>query len=111
MLKRLFTKEIDDEYVQENFIRLNAFADSEGILKSGFKHFEVEFAAPTYPSTVSFFHRLGYVPKDVLVTSSIGPGVATFEYALFSNTQIYVTITDAVTVRFFLGTYAEGNIR
>ena len=111
MLKRLFTEEINDRYARENFRRLNDFASEEALLKPGFKFFDIDIAEAGYPATITFLHRLGYQPKDVILTSSIGAGSATFNYSDFTSETISITATGDVKLRFFLGTYSEGNIR
>ena len=111
MLKQLFTEEIEDRYIRENFVRLNSFADSDSLQKGQFKHFDEFFDASSYPATITFRHRLGFTPKDLILTRQIGPGSVTFNYEDFDSTVISLTITDSVSLRFFLGAYAEGNIR
>lgn len=105
---RLFKKEIDNQYAQENFVRVEDYLNAEPLLKSQFKFFEMSLSSPSYPATVAYKHDLGFLPKDALVTSAKGSGSFALEYAQFSPTHIYLTITGPVSLRMFLGTYAEG---
>lgn len=98
---------IDDPKVQENLRRVSDFLRECPLLKGDFSFYELSLSAPTYPATVRYPHSLGYVPKDVLVTSSTG-GTVTWNYASFTRTHLSVTISAAATVRCFLGSYAEG---
>ena len=81
MLKRLFEKEFDGK-LQENFVRLNEFAQEEALLKGNFKFFELDLSEASYPATITTKHYLGFLPKDVILTSSIGAGSATFNYSI-----------------------------
>lgn len=56
-----------------------------------------------------YAHGLGFVPKDVLVSSQVGAGLATFAPASFDRTNIVLSTTGPVTVRFFLGRYDENS--
>lgn len=71
----------------------------------GFRFFTLAFdrAAAGY----KFKHNLGFLPKDVIMSSLIGPGAVTFNYANFTQTEIELTVTDACTIRFFAGSFDE----
>ena len=106
MLRKLLKKEVIDVYAQENFVRLEDYIREEPILKTGFKFLSMTLEAPSYPATVSYPHRLGFLPMDVIVTRNIGS--YTLEYDDFTDLTIAVTITGPVELRMFVGTYAEG---
>ncbi len=108
MTVKLLQKEIKDPTAQENFRRLENHLREQPLLKGEFQFLTGTLSAKTYPATVGFVHSLGFVPKDVLQTSVTGPGTLTWEYADFTRTQLFATISDRVTFRGFFGSYAEG---
>jgi hypothetical protein len=108
-VKKFLIREIKDGSVQENFRRLDGFIRTSPFLQGEFKHYEVSFSAPSYPSQVDFVHNLGFVPRDLLESFREG-GAVTWLYSQFDREKIYATITAAVTVRFFLGRYEEDKI-
>jgi hypothetical protein len=107
-LQRLYRKEIQDPYARENFNRLESYARDLPLGKGLFKFLTATLTAKTYPATVSFAHTLGFVPKDVIQTSVIGPGTLVWEYADFTRDEVFATISDSVTFRAFFGSYSEG---
>lgn len=96
-------KDIDDEYVRENFTRLNDFFQKDALLKAGWKFFTLTFSAAVTNNKVR--HGLGFKPLDVIQTSIVGPGAVTFNYANFDETTLDITTTGACVVRCFIGTY------
>ena len=108
---QLFTTEILDEKIRENFRRLLAFFRDDGWQKGNFKFMELTLASDVavgYTATLEVTHRLGFVPKDV-VTTSVVPSTetATWNYESFTRTTLSVTISAAVTVRAYVGRYGE----
>lgn len=106
---KLFKNEIEDTYIQQNFIDLEKAFNNEPLLKGAFKFFEISLSASSYPSLVDYTHSLGFVPKDAIVTSSKGSSYV-MEYAKFTLQRIYITIQGPCVLRLFLGTYSEGKI-
>lgn len=104
MLK-LRLNEIEDEYVKQNFERISLILNNFALLRGEWQFFELTFAASV--SNFRFEHNLGFKPKDVLVTSQIGAGSATFNYSLFTSTHIDISTSGAVVVRFFAGSYSN----
>ncbi len=102
----LFINEIEDEKLQENFKRITEFFLSQRLLGAEFKHFKITF--PNAVTNAKFRHNLGFRPLDIIQTSSIGPGVLTWNYDKFDANFLDVTTTGAVTVRAFVGSYQEG---
>lgn len=100
-----------DEIVRKNFQRLKDFFSQETPLL-GFRHFEITFTQAV--NNLKFPHNLGFLPKDVLLTSIIGAGSVIFNYNLFTSTEMDITVTGSVTsavpttVRFFAGTNSGG---
>jgi hypothetical protein len=102
MLK-LFFKEIIDNYVRENFKRLEAYLMSQAILSGNWRFVEITFAAAVTNS--KYKHNLNFTPRDVIQTSKTGAGTLTWNYSLFDETNLDITTTDACVVRAFIGKY------
>jgi len=82
---------------------------------TGFKQYEVSLTSNydggSTRTAFSLPHGLGFKPKDVLITSQTGTGVATFNQNLTDTTNLYIGVTGGPTptgplvVRFLAGTY------
>lgn len=95
--------------MRDNFRRLLEHLRSDPVMSCAFEFYEWDLAAGSYPATLTVTHRLGYVPRDVVVTSTIG-GTATFNMDQFTRTTVSVTVSAATVVRAFLGTHGEGRV-
>lgn len=100
---------VEDDVVRENFRKLKDYLYNFPILRGQFVHMEQSLAASSYPATVRIQHGLGFKPKDIIQTSLIGTGTLDWEYDLSTEVYIYATISAAVTVRAFVGSYQEGS--
>lgn len=98
----LILKDITDPKLRENFYRIQRFTTLQALLLVDFTFFEVTIQ--TGPAQ-AVAHGLGYIPKDILVTSALGNLNYYFNTNLFDKTNIYVTAAGPVTLRFFAGTY------
>jgi hypothetical protein len=107
---RLLKNEIEDPKVQENFQRLEDFLRDFPLSNGVFKFFVLALTAASYPATVRVPHTLGFAPKDVLQTSVIGSGSVTWVYSQFTKSELVLSISGPVTVRAFVGSYAEGRL-
>ena len=101
----LILKDISDEYVRENFSRLIAFLGADNVRRTDFKFYEITFQAAA--SGVKYAHRLGYVPKDIIVTNITNQENVLFNTDQFDRTNFDMDVTGACTVRFFAGRYEE----
>ncbi len=102
---KLLRKEIEDNYLQENFLRIETEINSQTILRGQWNFFEIEFTKAV--TNFRFQHRLKYLPKDVLMSSIKGIGTVTFNYELFTKEFLDITTTGACTIRIFVGSYQE----
>jgi hypothetical protein len=102
MLK-LFNNEITDPFIKENFERLTKIINNQPLMRGEWEFFEVSF--PAAVTNFKFKHNLGFKPRDVIETSKIGAGSITFNYSAFDATNIDITTSGALTVRFFAGSY------
>ena len=105
MKEFLLIHEIEDEYIQENFVRLNTFISDQPFLKGRFQHFEIEFGAAV--TNLRIQHRLGFQPKDLIQTFLTGGETLTWNYDLFDSKYLDVTTSGPCKVRAIIGAYEE----
>lgn len=106
MIIKLFLNEVEDQYLLENFIRLEDFINAQTFFKGQFKHFDINI--PAAVTNFKFKHNLGFQPRDVIQTLLTGAGLLTWNYDKFDAKFLDITTTGPVTVRAFIGTYREG---
>lgn len=102
MLKRLLINEMKDQYVQENFIRLQDFIKTAELLSSNFSFFSIPVTGAV--TNFRFAHNLGFRPLDIIQTSVIG-GTVTWNYDLFTDEFLDLTTSATLTVRGFAGRF------
>lgn len=102
---KLLIKEIVDIYIRENFQKLSNFLSEQKILRGQWAFINISESGVVTQKPYS--HGQKFVPKDVILTSSIGAGTLSFNYALFDEKYIYITTTGAVNARAFVGRYDE----
>ena len=107
----LVIAEVEDPVVRENFDRLQKLSDEDLFSKFIGKHVEISRVAN---GTYLYLHNFGFRPRDVIQTSVITEGVGTFKwnYGSFDRTNVSFTVAglvagETVTVRAFIGSYAE----
>lgn len=105
---RLFTKEVVDGFIKENFQRLNDYFQKDPWRKGSWRFVTKTLTAGTYPATLTFPHGFPFIPKDVLPLS-VSPQTATATWNTddFDRTNLSVTISAALTVRAYVGRYEE----
>ena len=107
-IPRFSISEIADQYIRRNFERLRDHLSQESPLL-GFRHFELVFTSPQ--SHFKLKHNLGFLPKDVILTSQLGSGSVVFNTPLATADSLDLTVSGAITpqtpytIRFFAGTY------
>lgn len=99
----ILTKEVEDPYAQENFKRIGDFFTADALTRSGFEFVTVTYTAAVTNSSV--VHRLGYVPKDVILMHNSTNATVTFSYNSFTSTAIVITVSAATTLRMLVGRY------
>lgn len=120
----LLVKEITDTYVRENFQRIKDWATRSALFRMDPQFFEIQVPVPAGATSVGvgpdpkdnflFPHRLGYTPRDILMTSAIGSGTITWNYAKFDSTNLNLSITGITpsdqatvfTIRVLVGNYS-----
>lgn len=101
----LILKDIKDEYVRENFFRIQEFILNFALFRGEWTFFTYEFTAAVTDTKIP--HGLTFKPTDVIQTSLTGSGVLTWNYDKFTDKLLYVTTTGPCTVRAFIGAYRE----
>lgn len=99
----LLVQETEDFTTRENFDRIRLFVSEDLFTKFDGKLYELELSAAV--TNFRFTHRLGFLPKDVILTGNTGVGSVTFNYSLFDSTHIDLTTTGAVNLRFVAGKF------
>jgi len=94
---------IKDEASQENFDRIRLFINEDLFSKFDGNFYELSLDASV--TNLRFQHRLGFKPRDIFVTSTIGAGAVTFNYDLFDKDNLDITTTDACDIRFVAGSF------
>lgn len=97
----LLTEKLDLDQATENFLKIADFVLNHPILGGNFKMIEVSVTNPS--STYVVYHRLGFKPKDVIITY-ISTGTATPIYDSFTKDTLQLNVSSASTIRFLIGT-------
>lgn len=98
----LLIREISDDYVRENFERIQRELQ-RGSVFDGFNSFEV---APSGAVTRMLYrHGLGYQPLDIVESYRFGPGEITWHRSDFTNEYLVYSTTDALRIRGLVGTF------
>jgi hypothetical protein len=109
MKLNLLISQVKDTIVRENFQRIFNYLGGNPPVQADLEF--LTFIVPTPGTTVTNFtvaHNLGYTPKDILVSSIIGNGTITWNYASFDSTNLNLSIAGAtagqqVAVRVLVG--------
>lgn len=98
----LDTGEISDIFVKDLFQRLQREANINPLFGKGMVI--KEYSIPAAVTQLKLPHGLSFQPKDIILTSKLGPGSVTINYDKTDDSNIYVTTTGgAVTIRVLLG--------
>jgi len=106
-IPELIVKNIEDQFIRENFVRIQRFYTEFPLFRGNWKFFDLTFPAAVTNKEIS--HGLDFVPTDILQTRLLGPGSLTWDYDRFSRTKLVVTTTGACSVRAFVGAYRESD--
>lgn len=101
----LFTTEIADKWIRENFRRLKDLIRDDPFFRGRFKFFQI--TVDDIVTERQYRHGLGYVPKDVLTTSISGADII-WHYDQFTSTHVVFSTSGATTIRAYIGRYEEG---
>ena len=100
MSLELYTKQIDDKYLRQNFEKIsNAFNDLVFTL-GDFKFYE--FTIKGARDSFRLYHKLGFNPNDIMVTKAIGSSYQ-WDYSGFNDEYLTVQTTGDLYLRVFIG--------
>jgi len=101
MLLDLILKDVDDEYVQENFFRLRKFLGAQVIFDGDFKLFDITI--PSANENFKVLHGLSFTPADVISLSAQGNLNYYFKFQNFDNEKMIISANGPVRIRFLAG--------
>lgn len=101
---KLFRKEIEDPYVQENFKRLMDYGGANPLDRANFQFFSIEI--PGSVTNFKYRHGLGFVPLDVIIMHNSNNVSVTLNYLSFDSNELDITASGATTLRCLVGRYA-----
>ncbi len=91
---------IQDSGTRQALDAVQTALNGNDLTKSDFRLFTVyESAAVT---SKEFFHGLGFVPTDIIITRQIG-GTITWDFSKFTEDRIYYTTSGAIDLRCLIG--------
>lgn len=86
----LYTKQIDDKYIRDNFERIEETINNLVFAQGDFEFFE--FSVTGEQDAYKLYHNLGFNPNDIIVTKAIG---AAYEFNYDGFNDQYLTIKTA----------------
>jgi hypothetical protein len=101
----LILKDIEDQYVRENFTRLLKFFNLQDLLNGEFKFFDVEILEAN--TIFSLPHGLKFIPVDIIVVSIFGDYNFYFRHSDFTKEDIKILVSGPVRIRFFAGSFKD----
>ena len=96
----LFTKQIDDKYIRENFDKIEQAYNDLAFTLGDFKFFE--FKIDGAQTDFKLYHKLNFYPNDVIVTKAIGSAFE-FDYEKFTDEYLTIRTTGDLYLRMFIG--------
>jgi len=103
MFPFLLRKEVEDEFSQENFKRIQDYFSSLAIDRCNFKFLEISVTGAV--TNKKFKHRLGFVPKDIILMHNLNNQAVTWNYSLFSNSELDFDCPGSTILRILAGRY------
>lgn len=96
----LITKQIDNEYIRQNFEKIEELWNNLVFTLGDFEFFE--FRVPGAQEEYKLYHNLGFNPNDIIVTKAIGSSFE-FVYTGFNDDYITVKTTGDLYLRAIIG--------
>lgn len=103
MFPFLLRKEVEDEFAQENFLRIQDYFKSLAIDRCNFQFLEIPVVGAV--TNHKFRHRLGFIPKDILVMHNLNNQTVTWNYSLFSSIELDFDCAGTTLLRILVGRY------
>jgi len=98
---RLILKDIEDNYVRENFFRLEKFLDEQVFFDGDFSFFEIDIKSQDFNFKVK--HSLKFIPQDVFFLAVEGDHNFYFKYQDFDRDFMYISASGPCVIRFIAG--------
>lgn len=99
----LLKKEIEDQYVQENFKRIMDYGNANPLDRCSFQFFSIEI--PGSVTNFKYKHGLGFRPLDVIIMHNVNNVSITLNYSKFDSNDLDITASGATTLRCLVGRY------
>lgn len=96
----LYTKQIDDKYIRDNFERIEETLNNLVFNQGDFEFFE--FRVEGEQDAYKLYHNLGFNPNDVIVTKAIGSAYQ-FNYNGFNDQYLTVETSGDLYLRCIIG--------
>lgn len=97
---------IQDPKVREALTLLYEELRRFPLIRGNFNFFEITFDGAV--DDFVFYHRLGFKPLDIITTHVSNDAAVVWDYESFTKDKLIMTVSDACTVRAFIGRYEEG---
>ncbi len=101
----IFIAEIQDSYAKENFKTLKNLLPILYYF-ANFKAFEVTFASAE--TEKQFSHGLGFLPKDIIITSKTNGITVSFNQDKSTKDLLFITVDGPCNLRFLAGSFYTG---
>lgn len=99
---QLSISQVTDQYIRKNFQNLQSYFQAQNQFLN-FKFFDITFTQSTSSQNVA--HGLGCLPQDIVVMNCVGSGQFNVNFGLSTSTNLNLSTTGPMRVRFFIGTY------
>jgi len=103
MFPFLLRKEVEDEFSQENFKRIQDYFIAQALDRCNFQFLEIPVTGVV--TNKKFRHRLGFVPKDIILMHNLNNQSVTWNYSLFSSTELDFDCAGSTILRILAGRY------
>ena len=101
----LRTDKIVDPNVRDSMQAAEEYLQGQTILQGQWEFFELDFEAAV--TNFKWPHKFNFVPQDIILTSSQGDQRFIFNFDLFDRTNLDITVSGPVKLRFLAGRYQD----
>lgn len=106
MFPFLYRKEIEDEFAQDNFVRIQDYFRNQALDRCEFSFYRIPITAAV--TSYKYPHGLTFVPQDIVVTQNSTNAVVTFNWSEFDSKFISITTDGPTNLRLLMGRYEDG---
>jgi len=101
----LLRKEVQDQYILENFVRIQNYFKDSPLERLGFAFYRLSFIGAV--TNFKFPHGLSFIPTDIIITKNSNNVAVTLNWSLFDATNIDLTVAGATDLRLLIGRYED----